>query len=138
MWDTHSDIRIRGNSTTKLISVSMYFQSLCLCPLPIIHTVHTCVTVLYQVQRDKNAWPFLEPVTREIAPDYFDVIDKPMDISVIRGKATRKDYSSKTQFIDDFNLIVDNCTKYNGSSSGQCPFIIFIFILYVAFSCGSH
>ena len=76
--------------------------------------------VLYQIQRNPNCWPFLEPVTRDIAPDYFDVIDKPMDISVIRRKSTRKEYSTKQEFVDDFNLIVENCTKYNGANSGTC------------------
>lgn len=75
--------------------------------------------VLYQLQRNPNCWPFLEPVTKEIAPDYFDVISQPMDISVIRRKSVRKEYVSRQQFVDDFNLIVDNCTKYNGATSGE-------------------
>jgi len=42
-----------------------------------------------------------------------------MDISVIRAKAGRKEYKNKTQFMDDFNLIVENCVKYNGPTSGK-------------------
>lgn len=80
---------------------------------------NSSLTVLYQLQRNGNCWPFLEPVTRDIAPDYFDVIEKPMDISELRRKSSKKLYSSKQQFIDDFNLIVDNCTKYNGETSGK-------------------
>ena len=80
---------------------------------------HIYIVVLYQLQRNANCWPFLEPVTRDIAPDYFDVIEKPMDIQEIRRKTGKKEYTSKQQFIDDFNLIVDNCTKYNGVNSGR-------------------
>jgi len=53
-----------------------------------------------------------------MAPDYFDIIETPMDISVLRRKSTRKEYRTKQQFVDDFNLIVTNCTKYNGADSG--------------------
>ncbi|XP_067937082.1 chromatin remodeling regulator CECR2-like [Watersipora subatra] len=73
--------------------------------------------ILYQLQRDSNCWPFLEPVTTDIAPDYFEIIKNPMDISVMRRKAGKKEYTSKIQFITDFDLIVENCTKYNGANS---------------------
>lgn len=89
-----------------------------------LYSVVVLFPVLYQIQRDKNTWPFLEPVTKDIAPDYFDIIDKPMDISVLRAKANRKEYTSIQAFTDDFNLIVQNCTKYNGSASGMSAILV--------------
>lgn len=38
-------------------------------------------------------WPFLEPVTDDIAPGYSDVIDRPMDLATIRTTLVAGDYA---------------------------------------------
>ncbi|KAJ2855886.1 hypothetical protein J3B02_001920 [Coemansia erecta] len=53
------------------------------------------------------------PVTADEAPDYFEVIKKPMDLGTIRQKVTGYQYRSLAQFEDDLFLVVDNCMKYN-------------------------
>ena len=47
------------------------------------------------------------------APDYYKVIKKPMDLSVMTKKLKRGEYSSKSEFQADLNLIYANCRIYN-------------------------
>ena len=47
-------------------------------------------------------------------PDYFDIIQTPMDLSTILNKLTEGLYSRLANFISDFNLIVQNSVEYNG------------------------
>lgn len=47
------------------------------------------------------------------APDYFDIIKKPMDLSVIRNKAKCLEYSLPGEILDDIRLIFSNFKEYN-------------------------
>ena len=58
--------------------------------------------------------PFAEPVTIEDAPDYYQIIHNPMDLTTMQGKISNGYYISFRDFEADFNLIVSNCFKYNG------------------------
>ena len=46
--------------------------------------------------------------------DYFDIISKPMDLSTIKKKLAHNVYRNGNSFVDDMNLIWNNCYKYNG------------------------
>ncbi|ELT88139.1 hypothetical protein CAPTEDRAFT_221184 [Capitella teleta] len=63
-------------------------------------------------QRDE-AWPFIKPVLRRDAPDYFDIIKKPMDFSTIRNKINRYEYSRPSDILEDARLVFRNCDQYN-------------------------
>jgi hypothetical protein len=57
---------------------------------------------------------FLEPVTVEMAPEYFDVVKEPMDLSTMKKKARRGIYASSNQlFRIDFDLMVLNAVVFN-------------------------
>ena len=43
-----------------------------------------------------------------------------MDIVTIEQKLSDSKYSNLKEFIDDFNLMFDNCYEYNGADSGVC------------------
>ena len=43
-----------------------------------------------------------------------------MDIVTIEQKLSDSKYSCLKEFVDDFNLIFDNCYEYNGADSGKC------------------
>ncbi|CAO3616923.1 unnamed protein product [Cunninghamella echinulata] len=62
---------------------------------------------------------FLQPVNVEVdgAPDYYDVIKNPMDLSKIKEKIDSKSYSSLAEFEDDVRLMLNNCYQYNGPGS---------------------
>lgn len=40
-------------------------------------------------------------------------IDRPMDLQTMLKKVKAKNYKSKKEFIDDLDLIWDNCFRYN-------------------------
>ncbi|KXT16437.1 hypothetical protein AC579_5126 [Pseudocercospora musae] len=59
------------------------------------------------------AQPFLQRVSKREAPDYYQIIMKPMDIGTMIKKLKQFGYKSKRDFCDDLNLIWANCLKYN-------------------------
>ncbi|XP_023678571.2 tripartite motif-containing protein 66-like [Paramormyrops kingsleyae] len=59
--------------------------------------------------------PFQEPVS-PLARHYYQIIKKPMDLSVIRAKLTRKSrqhYHTPEEFVADVLLMFRNCAKFN-------------------------
>jgi hypothetical protein len=50
-------------------------------------------------------------------PDYFDIIKKPMDFGTINEKLRKHEYRSMRQFLEDVELVFDNCLLYNGENS---------------------
>lgn len=61
---------------------------------------------------DKNHF-FQHPVVREAAPDYFDVIQRPICWTFIEQKLQRFEYWDTQTFTDDVYLVVDNAMVYN-------------------------
>lgn len=69
-----------------------------------------------------EAGPFLADISRDTLGDDFDdyvaVINTPITFQMVKQKCIRHMYLEPVQFIDDMNLVFDNCMKYNeiGSS----------------------
>lgn len=79
-----------------------------------------CVDVITDLEKSKHkkySWPFLQPVTEEDAPGYFEVISNPMDLSSVRKKLDSRAYLGVQQFTGDLELITDNCYKFNPPES---------------------
>lgn len=47
------------------------------------------------------------------APDYYDVVKKPMDFGRIREKLNSLKYTTDDEFIADVMLVFQNCQQYN-------------------------
>ncbi|MCI4385155.1 hypothetical protein PGIGA_G00047100 [Pangasianodon gigas] len=73
--------------------------------------------ILRSLQAHKMAWPFLEPVDPNDAPDYYGVIKEPMDLSTMEQRIQKRFYSKLTEFVADMTKIFDNCRYYNPSDS---------------------
>jgi hypothetical protein len=69
--------------------------------------------LLNEMQNHNAAWPFMQPVNRHEVPDYYDVIDEPMDFSTMENKLERNMYSETDDFLYDAQLIFTNCRIYN-------------------------
>ncbi|XP_023397785.2 bromodomain-containing protein 1 isoform X5 [Loxodonta africana] len=74
-------------------------------------------SVLDQLQEKDPARIFAQPVSLKEVPDYLDHIAHPMDFATMRKRLEAQGYRTLTEFEEDFNLIVDNCMKYNAKDT---------------------
>ncbi|XP_054035054.1 bromodomain-containing protein 1 isoform X3 [Dryobates pubescens] len=74
-------------------------------------------SVLDQLQEKDSARIFAQPVNLKEVPDYLDHIKHPMDFSTMRKRLDAQGYKNLSEFEDDFNLIIDNCMKYNAKDT---------------------
>ncbi|KAK5642951.1 hypothetical protein RI129_009118 [Pyrocoelia pectoralis] len=70
--------------------------------------------ILDYVKNNEDAWPFVDAVEEEYAPNYYSVIRKPMDLQRMEDRLDSGYYKTFSRFRGDFQLIVDNCRLYNG------------------------
>ncbi|XP_054246491.1 tripartite motif-containing protein 66 [Indicator indicator] len=76
--------------------------------------------------------PFHEPVS-PLARHYYQIIKRPMDLSIIRNKLQKKDkshYSTPEELVTDVRLMFWNCAKFNYPDSevaeaGRCLDVFF-------------
>ncbi|XP_052178935.1 transcription initiation factor TFIID subunit 1 isoform X2 [Diospyros lotus] len=64
---------------------------------------------------------FLKPVSKKEAPDYLDVIRRPMDLSTIREKVRKFEYKSREEFRHDVWQITFNAHIYNDKRNPGIP-----------------
>jgi hypothetical protein len=57
---------------------------------------------------------FHVPVKKAEAPNYYDVITNPMDLSTMKAKTKRCEYNTIDEFQNDMSLIKSNSEKFNG------------------------
>ncbi|XP_056223915.1 bromodomain-containing protein 1 isoform X2 [Seriola aureovittata] len=73
--------------------------------------------LLDQLQTKDQARIFAQPVDVSEVPDYLDHIKHPMDFSTMRQRIDAQAYNNFEQFESDFNLIIENCMKYNSKDT---------------------
>ncbi|KAI8364102.1 hypothetical protein BD560DRAFT_425671 [Blakeslea trispora] len=79
-----------------------------------------CEKVLTDLKNyTEHSTPFLNKVNKREAPDYFDVIEKPMDLGTVTKKMKNLAYRSKKEFADDLYLIYENCLTYNTTTGNE-------------------
>ncbi|XP_057854600.2 uncharacterized protein LOC131064461 isoform X3 [Cryptomeria japonica] len=78
--------------------------------------LEAALMVLKKIMKMEAAEPFntpVDPVSLGI-PDYFDVIDMPMDLGTICNALQKgKKYKTSKDVFHDVQLVWDNCVKYN-------------------------
>lgn len=70
--------------------------------------------VLDQLTAHDDAWPFVDPVEEDYAPNYYKVIRRPMNLHTMEERLDSGYYTDFSMFQADFKLIVNNCRLYNG------------------------
>uniref|UniRef100_A0A8C5HZ32 Bromodomain containing 1 n=1 Tax=Gouania willdenowi TaxID=441366 RepID=A0A8C5HZ32_GOUWI len=73
--------------------------------------------LLDQLQTKDQARIFIQPVDVSEVPDYLDHIKHPMDFFTMRQRIDAQKYHNFDEFEADFNLIIDNCMKYNSKDT---------------------
>ncbi|KAH9508111.1 ATPase AAA domain-containing protein 2B [Bulinus truncatus] len=69
--------------------------------------------VLNKLGSDKKFSIFAKPVNIENAPDYYEIIEHPMDLSTMMGKIDLHEYGTVKAFMNDIDLICSNALEYN-------------------------
>lgn len=87
-------------------------------PLP-AHQKKYAINSIKAIRRLKDANPFIHPVdiVKLNIPFYYNYITRPMDLSTIDKKLAANAYETPNQIVEDFNLMVANCQKFNGKDS---------------------
>nr|6MF9_A Chain A, ZnKn (C2HC)+Athook+bromo domain protein, Taf250, transcription initiation factor IID [Cryptosporidium parvum Iowa II]6MF9_B Chain B, ZnKn (C2HC)+Athook+bromo domain protein, Taf250, transcription initiation factor IID [Cryptosporidium parvum Iowa II] len=57
---------------------------------------------------------FWNRVSERIAPNYYNLVKRPMWLQLMINKCKKREYKSRKDFQDDLDLIVENCKIYNG------------------------
>lgn len=69
--------------------------------------------IIEDIQDHPYSLPFRKAVSRSDFPEYYNVIQNPMDLKIISDKLKEHRYSNKDQFIEDINRIFSNCKEFN-------------------------
>lgn len=69
--------------------------------------------LLNNMMKHRDGWPFDRPITRSDAPDYFDIIKKPIDLGTVRTNLLHMKYSCNQEVLEDIKLVFENCYTYN-------------------------
>ncbi|KFO96784.1 Tripartite motif-containing protein 66, partial [Calypte anna] len=91
-----------------------------------------CEKLLLSLFCSSMSLPFHEPVS-PLARHYYQIIKRPMDLSIIRKKLEKKDefhYSAPEELVTDVRLMFWNCAKFNYVDSevaeaGRCLNVFF-------------
>ncbi|XP_049784763.1 transcription initiation factor TFIID subunit 1 isoform X1 [Schistocerca cancellata] len=84
-------------------------------PVVVLSTI--LETILNEMRDLPDVQPFLFPVNAKVVPDYYKIVNRPMDLQTIRENLRMKKYQSREEFLADVNQIVENSTLYNGTKS---------------------
>ncbi|XP_046678722.1 protein polybromo-1 isoform X3 [Homalodisca vitripennis] len=60
---------------------------------------------------------FMEKPSKKLYPDYYKVIDQPIDMLTIEANIKAEKYQSEEEVLNDFKLMFSNCKQYNEEGS---------------------
>ncbi|KAF2894065.1 hypothetical protein ILUMI_12106 [Ignelater luminosus] len=84
-------------------------------PVVVLSTI--LEAILNELRDMPDVQPFLFPVNSKLVIDYYNIIDRPMDLQTIRENLRQKKYQSREEFLADIDQIVKNSARYNGEKS---------------------
>lgn len=73
--------------------------------------------ILNEMRDMPDVQPFLFPVNAKLVPDYYRIVQRPMDLQSIRENLRQRKYQNREEFLADVNQIVENSNVYNGTKS---------------------
>ncbi|XP_034783959.2 bromodomain adjacent to zinc finger domain protein 1A [Acipenser ruthenus] len=84
-----------------------------------VHELSACEQLVVELVRHEDSWPFMKLVSRTQVPDYYDVIQKPIALNIIREKVNSCEYHMASDFIEDVELMFANCLEYNPRNTNE-------------------
>ncbi|EAX89975.1 acetyltransferase, GNAT family protein [Trichomonas vaginalis G3] len=84
---------------------------------PTIDVTDQMRIVVDKVKHHSRSWPFRKPVSKNEAPNYFEIIKFPMDLSTLEKNVYDGKYTTFQKFEADLRLIFSNCYMYNKGES---------------------
>ena len=75
--------------------------------------------LLNNMMKHKDGWPFDRPITRSDAPDYFEIIKRPIDLGTVRTNLLHMKYSCNQEVIADVRQVFQNCYSYNAEEAEE-------------------
>ncbi|XP_022337408.2 uncharacterized protein LOC111133364 isoform X2 [Crassostrea virginica] len=76
-----------------------------------------CLTLLETIFQCNDSSPFRFPVDRDELPEYFDIIEHPMDLSTVKENLLSDRYSNPNSLFKDLCLIFSNSCTFNTNNS---------------------
>ncbi|KAM4747539.1 bromodomain-containing protein 1 isoform 5-T5 [Rhinophrynus dorsalis] len=105
-------IRKREKLKREQVKVEQVAMELRLTPLTVLLR-----SLIDQLQEKDPARIFAHPVNLSEVPDYLEHIKHPMDFSTMKKHIEDQKYKNLNEFEGDFNLIIENCMKYNAKDT---------------------
>jgi len=75
--------------------------------------------LLNNMMKHKDGWPFDRPITRSDAPDYFEIIKRPIDLGTVRTNLLHMKYSCNQEVLVDVRQVFENCYRYNAEDAEE-------------------
>ena len=70
-----------------------------------------------QLRNHDDAWPFIDRVEEEKAPEYYKIVKQPMYITKMEDRVSNGYYVTFELFDEDFKLMMYNCRLYNSAGT---------------------
>ena len=81
---------------------------------PLVELSTVLEMILSELRTLPGVQPFMCPVSAKCVPDYFNIVNRPMDLQTIRENLRQKKYQTREEFLCDVNQILENSALYNG------------------------
>ncbi|XP_077290896.1 bromodomain and WD repeat-containing protein isoform X2 [Arctopsyche grandis] len=78
-----------------------------------------CRSVLKGIIAASDSYPFREPVSVNLLPEYQQIVKHPMDLSTVKKRLEGGVYRSPMEFAKDMRLIFSNSKLYNTNKKSQ-------------------
>ncbi|EJD74858.1 CBR-NURF-1 protein [Loa loa] len=82
--------------------------------------------VFDSLKSHRTSWPFREAVNQKDHPEYYSIVKKPMDLSIVQQKLERYEYRNLKEFTSDITQIFENARIFypKDSAAYQCADIL--------------
>nr|XP_009860425.1 bromodomain and WD repeat-containing protein 3 [Ciona intestinalis] len=79
----------------------------------------SCSNLLSFAWDTEDASPFREGVNEEHYPDYYDIVEEPMNLTMIREKLSKDGYNNPKEVESDLHLMFTNSKAYNTNKKSK-------------------